>query len=275
MIGLITVPLVVAVLARPTLNLKPGCLFAIMMNFFRVFPTILSLITVWLIAVDRYYAILKKRLHVQYATTRGISTVLCCEVIVAFIWSYLHPGQWISLVVLGVLKAFVFITICVIYYHILEHVRSTAKRTRESFHDISVRPVYDHTLCRISLLVSVSLIVCYLPSTLANLYMAYTMVTHTRNIRTLYYLEAWSILPMYVNSGINGVLFIYRNRKLRRWTLKLYKHLFCFDRTPMSPVRLARRDAMVVDKKSSLEIQKVVFAFNSTWYFHPPPQGLL
>lgn len=273
-IGMVTLPLHVSLFISASFSHGANCQFLYTLNFFKIFPVILSELGVLLIAIDRYFAVLKRRIHTQYFTNRGISLVILLAVILSFIWGLVNADvlkikftefrHTILLIVLGLFKTFIFVSVGCIYYTTLKSVQKTAKTTRQSFiNQISTPPMYDRALYRISMLITVSFILCYLPSTVANFHRAaYIFLHHHSKTETLTYVEIWTTLPMYFTSGINGALLIYGNRKLKRWFKKLFE---CVPRvSPESPSRRVRRHAIIVGPAETKNIQKVIIAFNAS-----------
>jgi len=270
LVGFVTVPLVIGIFTATALF--DNCNYVHVTNVMLEFPSLLSATTVLLIAADRFFAIKKKRLHVRYATTRVfvflIVANIFCSLPLSFITYYLlndyNTGQAIALIFLGMYKSFIFVSITTIYHVVWKFVNTTAKRTRKSFcsTDSSTPPQYDHSIHRMTLFVSISLVTCYLPSTIANFYAAFCKLTNQEHLVKFYYIETWTVLPMYINSGLNGVLFICRNKRIRKWFLKVFlKFPSKFRRSKMmSPVKRERRDAIVIDTETHRNLAKLVVA---------------
>lgn len=273
-IGMVTLPMHVSLFIFASFSNGANCKFLYAVNFFKIFPVVLSEIGVLLIALDRYFAILKRRVHTQYATNRGITMAIMLAVVLAFVWGLVNTDslqidfmEWkhaVSLIVFGLFKTSIFLSIGGIYYNVLKSVQRTARTTRQSFvNTISTPLMYDRALYRISMLITVSFILCYLPSTVANFHQsAFILLRKRHATKLIMYIDIWTSLPMYFTSGVNGVLLIYGNRKLRRWFKKLFE---CVPRTsPESPSRRVRRHAIIVGPVETKNIQRVVIAFNAS-----------
>ena len=273
LVGLLTLPVHVAVYAKPTLLLEGGSstvtssssnLLISLIRFSSTFPIILSMITVFLITLDRFFAIVKTPVHKQYATNRFIFLVITVSVFLALAWGVLtmtvfprsKVAKFTSLVTLGALKTTLFISVCWLYSVVMKTVQRTATTTRVSFvsSQVTSPTIYDRAFSRLSLVICGTFMLCHLPSIAAHFYIAAKVFSsdninnnnnkHSNNtgeysiqIRNMssvvsitatkdqnllcFYLVTWCNVPMFLNSGINGVLLVYGNRKLKRWFLNV------------------------------------------------------
>jgi len=275
LIGLITLPLHVLIYSSTKATRQPRSELIFSVKFLRYFPLLLSIIGVLLIAVDRFLAILKPNIHKTYVTSRFVWLVMIAVSMISATWAYIvcsgmnntPSTHFISLVTLGVFKSIIFVSVTFIYHVVIKSVRRTANTTRTSFVNAVSSPLrYDRTLSRLSLILTVSFLLCHLPSTVSHFYIANLICQNTRNLMLGFYLVTWTSLPMFLNSGLNGVLLIYGNKKLKKWFLKFTRCVVESIRTcvsPVSPPQRERKNAIVADQTEQKTIQKVVVAFHS------------
>ena len=272
-IGAITLPLHCIVYARPKL-LKSSTKLNENLRFFRTFPIILSMLTVFLIAIDRCLAILKAPLHRIYATNRSVSLVMLIAIVVAFLIGVMDFSELLetrvkiltSMVCLGVLKTLLFMAVSIVYLMVTRSVRRTAATTRISFNNtVSPTPSYDRTFSRISMLLCISFMVCHLPSIICHFYNASQLIMNNCSAGSnTFYLTTWTNVPMFLNSFLNGTLLIYGNRKLKRWFVRTCIEIFEYSRNnrSISPSNLQRKNAMIADHSEQKTIQRVAINFN-------------
>ena len=276
LIGLITLPLHVVIYASTKVTRHPRSELIFVVKFFRSFPLMLSLIGVLLIAIDRFLAILKPNIHKTYITNRFVWLLMIAMVIISAVWACITCSvlnktpstHFTSLVTLGVFKSIIFVSVTFIYHLVIKSVRRTANTTRTSFVNAISSPLsYDRALSRLSLIITISFLLCHLPSTISHFYVADLIYKDTQTLMLAFYLVTWTSLPMFLNSGVNGVLLIYGNKKLKRWFLKVLHCIvesarLCF--SPVSPPqRVERKNAIVANQSERKTIEKVVIAFHS------------
>lgn len=265
MVGLFTCPLITSYLIKPSIN---HCFYINFVSFFAIFPSLLSALTLLMISADRYFAVIRKSLHVKYATVTVITFAILFDTFMALIWPLIpyyllqdnNHGQAIAVISLGIFKLFIIVGVIIVYRSIWKAVKHTAQRTRQSIasENGSVNRYYDQSLQKMSLIVSVSLVICFLPSCIANFYIAYCKLANNIDQALFHYIEIWTLLLMYLNSGINGTFTLQNNKRLRRWFRKIFfKTPFRLNREECNPSTIERRHAMVLDNDTHRSISRL------------------
>ena len=265
MVGLITCPVITSYLIKTSIK---HCFYINLVSFFAIFPSLLSALTLLMISGDRYFAVIRKSLHMKYATVTVITFVILFNIFTALLWSLIpyyllqdhNYGQAIATISLGIFKVFIIVGVITVYRIIWKAVKHTAQRTRQSIasENESVNRYYDQSLQKMSLIVSISLVICFSPSCIANFYIAYRKLTNNIDRELFHYIDIWTLLLIYLNSGINGCFTIQNNKKLRRWFRKIFfKTPFRLNREECNPSITERRHAMVLDNDTHRSISRL------------------
>ena len=276
LVGMLTLPIHVIIYAVPSLSdtSSSESLLISMTRFFLTFPIILSMMTVFLITLDRFFAIVKTPLHKQYATNRFVFIIIITSTILALTWgvlslTVLHKTRltmFVSLVTLGAVKSAIFISVCCLYSVVMRAVQRTATTTRVSFfsHVSSSPPNYDRTFSKLSLIICATFMTCHLPSVVAHFYIAAKVYRHRRTDLVCFYMVTWTNVPMFLNSGINGVLLVYGNRKLKRWFVNICEGIMEMSRTSSSNQAVSpreRKNAIIGNVTERRTIEQVAINF--------------
>ena len=239
LVGLLTLPIHVVIYAVPSVlgdaTTTSESDLVSLTRFFLTFPIILSMMTVFLITLDRFFAIVKTPVHKQYATNRFVFIVIATSILLALTWGILsltvlyktRLAMVVSMVTLGAVKTAIFISVCVLYRVVMRAVQRTATTTRVSFvSNVSSPPNYDRAFSKLSLIICAAFMTCHLPSIVAHFYIAHKVYWYTKTNLVCFYMVTWTNVPMFLNSGINGVLLVYGNRKLKRWFMTVCEGIF-------------------------------------------------
>lgn len=241
LVALLTLPIHVVIYAAPSLlsdaslASSSGSGLLSLTRFFLIFPIILSMMTVFLITLDRFFAIVKTPLHKQYATNRFVFIIIVISILLALAWGLLsltvlyktRIAKVVSMLTLGAIKTIIFISVCLLYSVVMRTVQRTATTTRVSFvSNVSSPPNYDRAFSKLSLIICATFMTCHLPSIFAHFYIAHKVYWYMKTDLVCFYIVTWTNVPMFLNSGINGVLLVYGNRKLKRWFTTVCEGIF-------------------------------------------------
>ena len=191
-------------------------------DFWTVFPVVHSGLIILLVSIDRYLLIVKNVFYKKYFTDSVLFGCVIGNASLSFAW-----GLWYVFVLksvkrhqlaiffmcLSIFEAVILLSVTIANVSLLKSVQRTAKEsTLQRNHDR-----YDQKLLKTIMLISVSLVTCYLPSVIGNCCMAFFLFYSTNQTHLKYatIAQLWLIMPTIINSGLNASILIIRNKKLK------------------------------------------------------------
>ena len=185
--------------------------------FWNVFLTTLAGMTICLIALERYLYITNKPFYSRYITSSFIKIWIMIEVLVALTWSlwYTFVSQTQSnkshgsfMFCLAIFEGFILSSVIVINIKLVRYVKERAQITEEHFD--AKNAIYQKKVSKTILIISIIL-------------MIYIMSGDGGDTSMMKYVIMWVIVPADLNSGINALVYILRNKDIVQFYKSLVK----------------------------------------------------
>lgn len=221
-VGLVLMPLLLY-----HLQISPdiSCLEVAVRAFWVTFPVILSGTHILLISVDRYLMIAMNNWYKKRFTDKVVLLLIVIEVLIAFSWGfgYAFITQGMDLkktgtyfICLGIFEAIILTLAMKINLMVRATVyATTAKTTTLQLNQKN----YSRRLSTTILFITISLVICYMPSVIAliatGVFFFYS--TNPTHIRNIIIALIWSLLPASLNSGLNSTIYVLRNTRIRKY----------------------------------------------------------
>ena len=213
-------------------NLVPNltCMHMAIRAFWNVFPVVLSGTNILIITLDRYLMMVKNVFfHRWFSRKRTLVVIIFVEIVLSFGWAfwYVFTTQSLDPRVAAVffisLSCYQFIILsCVVLLNVMmvRHVKLSRKNTTLTNHNRA-----ENILSRTISLVSLALIICYIPSTVttgtAGFYSLYS--TDRETLRKITLSLIYCFLPTQINSSVNAIIYLCRNTRIQAY----YKSICC------------------------------------------------
>ena len=209
------------------------CLQLQLRGFWFTFPMILSGNTMVIIAIDRFIHVTKKR-----PTRKLMKGLIIVDVSITFTWSVIYTLLSDDLDIKAAAKYFISLSIyegiglaisVLLNILLLGNVQkqrrnSSINKNRLPTKNVSVKRKSDSLTTTIAL-ISVTLVITYIPSVVLFNVAAYTFLfsSDQEKINTIPIVITWSLVPAQLNAILNSVIYISRNRKIMRYFKRLIR----------------------------------------------------
>lgn len=201
-----------------------SCIDAGVRAFFVSFLPLLSGAVITLIATERYFLIAYKLMHRKYFSAQRlalyvvllISMSACWGLAYCFISQDINNLKEISIVFMGLAANEGVLLILALVFNI--KILQTVVKARRNFTLSRCNKKTERKLSRTISIICVTLAVCYLPSVvgLANA-SYYTDKNSIDKVKEAIMTFHWTFLLAYLNSGLNSLIYLVRNEKIKRY----------------------------------------------------------
>ena len=229
-LGVVHLPIQLFLLQTDTII---TCLQLQLRGFWFTFPMILSGNTMVIIAIDRFIHVTKKR-----PTRKLLKGLIIVNVLITFTWSIIYAFLSDDLDIKAAAKYFISLSmyegiglaISVLLNILL--LGNVQKQTRNSSINKNRLPAKNFSVKRKSdsltttiVLISITLVITYIPSVAVLNVAAYTFLfsSDQEKIGTVPIAITWSLVPAQLNAILNSVIYISRNRKIKRYFKRLIR----------------------------------------------------
>uniref|UniRef100_A0A7M5WLJ5 G-protein coupled receptors family 1 profile domain-containing protein n=1 Tax=Clytia hemisphaerica TaxID=252671 RepID=A0A7M5WLJ5_9CNID len=230
--GLLTVPIQAITAVKAS---KASCRLIALQAFFNSSPTALTILFLLHVSFARYCTVKYTNSTICRLQKQFWKHVVLVEVLIAAscgLWyafrasQTMHPvrhGGFILFCSLFVITAL--LSILVLNGRLLLTLSVHRKMTIN--HNINREKcrVYHRKAVKTIFILSIILIFCWLPVVISFALTAGFLFTSDERKRYYHYLIPWSYIPLVMNSGINSVIFIYRDKKIRSFLLNFCKKI--------------------------------------------------
>ena len=214
------------------INLVPNmeCMHTAIRAFWNAFPVVLSGTNILVITLDRYLMMVKNEFyHKWFSTKRLLVAVVMIEVTISLAWALWYVFTTQSLDRKNAAAFFIGLSCyqlcllsCVVILNIMmvRHVKHSRKDTTLTNHDRA-----ENILSRTVSLISLTLILCYIPGTIATGTAGFYAL-HSKDresIRKVTVALIYCFLPTQINSSVNAIIYLSRNTRIKSY----YKSICC------------------------------------------------
>ena len=220
-VGISNIPHNIISLTKQT---KVPCWYVALESFLGFFPVTLSMLMMLSIVIDRYLLVTKPRFYTEYIKNQRIIITIAINSITAFtaaiphaLISYTNHKQVGALVTAcAICILILIIVITILNYFLITHVNKVA---RNASIKTRVQGKYASKVTVLVIVLSIIMIMCYLPPTVASIIVGIYIYRAEVNI-VLIYFNAWTIPLMLFNTTINSVVYVGRTPAIKDY----FKH---------------------------------------------------
>ena len=230
--GLLTVPIQAITAIQAS---KASCKLIALQAFFNSSPTALTILFLLHVSFARYCTVKYTNSTICRLQKRFWKHVVFVEVLVAAscgFWYALRASQTMHPVRHGgfILFCSLFVITALLLILVLNGrllLTLSVHRKMTINHNINREKcrVYHRKAVKTIFILSIILIFCWLPVVISFALTAGFLFTSDERTRYYHYLIPWSYIPLVMNSGINSVVFIYRDRKIRSFLMNFCKKI--------------------------------------------------
>ena len=254
-IGFLVAPYQILLLV---LSIKTPCVLLVFNSAIIGFNGVLTITTLTIISVIRYFAVTRiKPLHfVAVAILINIAFIFSAGMSVWYGWITLKNDKillgWFYIFA-SAMVIFLFIVLFICNVRLLLNVKRRTRRISQ----IKKGNTYQDDLSKTIRLMCITLILCYLPAVIVFGVSGYLFIATDFKVATLNIYITWSYLIVMLNSGFNSVIYSSRTTALRNFYKQLYAQC-CEKYTPGNKIRSSTIEDIVA--KEVVEFGGVVTA---------------
>lgn len=224
-LGTIQLPLQIYLLTRAE---KITCLQTQIRAFWNGFPISLSGFTILLISIDRYISVVKTKHYRKIITNKTLILAIALEASVAALWSI-----WYTIISKerDVKRSAVFFISLSIYEGIILSIGillnlGLMRNVQFKLRNTSIRQKTDARLTVTIRMIAITLVISYLPSIVCFNVAAYTYL-FSKDLKLIHDVSIvliWSLVPAQLNAALNAMIYLLRNRDIKKYFKSFYKH---------------------------------------------------
>lgn len=222
-IGAILLPLHVSLI-----NQTSRCVTLALQSFISEFCSVFAAMLVFEIGLDRYFMVVKSDFYRSMSEKPIFRIYVVTDICISFalasfsassirrkspmLIGYFHLTSALLIMVL------IFATLCT-NIGIYRYVHRTAKEMRR-YSATSRYTHYDGRTTRTITVIMFVLVVTYSPAVLGFIYSAIQFLCYKNDVDTssaMFKVITWMTVPMFFNSGLNSLIFTYRNEKIYKY----------------------------------------------------------
>ena len=195
------------------LSASGPCFIAVLNAFVSNFTPAIAVLTLWLLIIIRYYKIARGRDISRKHVYAGIAFALVSEAGISFwyafvIYRYDRKQHIIFNVITGTVLATCLMTTTICNIKLYLYIKGAANNIRGHCSQAS----RDETdISRTILIMSTTMILCFIPITIVLFISAYLLLNGT----DISYVILWPYSLILINSGLNSMIFISRTKRMK------------------------------------------------------------
>ena len=214
------------------INLIPNveCMHTAVRAFWSAFPVVFSGTNILVITLGRYLMMVQNEFyHKRFSKKRLLVTIVVIEVTISLAWAFWYVFTTQSLdrenaaafyIGMSCYQLCFLSFVVILNIMMVQHVKHSRKNTTLTNHDRA-----ENILSRTVSLISLTLILCYIPGTVATGTAGfYSLYSKDReSVRKVTVALIYCFLPTQINSSVNAIIYLSRNTRIKSY----YKSICC------------------------------------------------
>ena len=200
------------------------CEFIALETFLGIFTVSISMLIMLSIVIDRYLLITKTIFYNKHIADQRIVIMIAANIVIAFVLSVAaatisyssYEQVGVSNIAIGLYLILLITVMAMLNYILIKYVRNVARNTRRN---TGIRGNYTNRVTVSVIILSIVMIICYLPAALGNLISGIYTYRHDRNLAIAYY-NTWTTPLLFLNTTINSIVYVKRNTAIKNYVRK-------------------------------------------------------
>ena len=213
LVGIFNVPLQI------TLLIHPLCEIMAVQQFLGFFPVNFSMLIMLSIIIDRYLLVTKTIFYNKHILNQRIVIIIAANTVIPFMLGVPHVIISLSnnkqvgtlVIVQSIWILFIMVVMATLNYLLIIHVKRISTITRR---DTGRQGQYSNKVTNLVIMLSIIMIICYLPSQLGYLILGIYIYSGKSNAVLQYY-STWVTPLILLNTTINSVIYVKRSTSIK------------------------------------------------------------